>query len=131
MFSCCLCGKSYFKKEDAVKCVNKCGRAAFDAGRFVHKKIHYSNPIHQAEIHYFMGAVYDDSQPLDDQINGMIDALINKGVPKNKLEPMRYRLLNSNFTDEEKKREFDTILAWFDQTKFCDLGDACSSNGRT
>lgn len=129
MYQCCLCDTQYHKKEDAIKCVNKCGRAAFDAGRFVHKKIYYSNPVHQTEGLILLGAVYDDDKPIDDQINAMMDAFIGKGISKNKVEPMRHRILNSQLTDEDKKREFNLLLSWFDQSAYCYLTDARSSNG--
>lgn len=39
MYRCCLCGKTYEEEQDAVKCVNKCGREALSTGKFIKKDV--------------------------------------------------------------------------------------------
>jgi len=42
MYKCCICGKEYKTEKEVVKCVNRCGRAGFQTGKFVKKDSRYS-----------------------------------------------------------------------------------------
>lgn len=50
MYHCCLCGKEYEREQDAVKCVNRCGREAFSTGKFVKKEVPQLPDINRVEF---------------------------------------------------------------------------------
>lgn len=90
MFKCCLCGTEYEREQDAVKCVNRCGRAAHQNGKFQTKESKHSNDLFKVSFDFIEDAI-QDIYFLD--ILNLLDKLFDAGAPKSQVAVLKDKIL--------------------------------------
>ena len=102
MFRCCLCGTRYVKEQDAVKCVNKCGRAAHQDGKFQVKESKHSEDISKVSFDFIEDAI-NDIYFLN--IINLLDKLSEAGAPKSQVSVLRDKILK-DWNDVDNNEHF-------------------------
>lgn len=111
MFKCCLCGKEYEREQDAIKCVNKCGRQAFADGKFVKKEVPQLPDVNKVE---FIEVPVSDIYLSD--ILTLINKMIDAGAPLGQIAALKEKIIaNWNEIDNnERSNRYNRVLlsAW-------------------
>ena len=96
MFKCCLCGKEYEREEQAVKCVNKCGRNGFLDGKFKNKVSRDGGETTSIKFDFEISQT-----SIKNEIEDTLNDLLRRGLSMVRIENLRKRI----FGDWEKKSE--------------------------
>ena len=108
-YKCCLCGNIYTSESAAVKCVNRCGRAAHKAGIFETKESNYRDET--VEVIYDFELKSDD-QELKIKCYTMLDELrrtAHKGVFNSFLSQFHQW---DNMNETQKYQFYDMIAMY-------------------
>ena len=100
MFKCCLCGKEYEREEQAVKCVNKCGRNGFLDGKFKSKVSRDGGETTSIKFDFEV-----KQTSIRDEIEDNLNDLLRRGLPIIRIENLRKRI----FEDWEKKSKKEKV----------------------
>lgn len=84
MFTCCLCGKRYNTSNEAVQCVNRCGREYQRDGKFSVKESTYKEGKKMVSFSH----QYSSTETLEDIFNN-----IRKVVPEPEFRNFRNSIL--------------------------------------